>query len=98
LDLLISPEYGDAPLSENKILIGSKGIDSINGAEKAELLYGGAGNDTLIGNGGNDFLQGGQGNDTYIYNSGDGFDARPCKIENKLGGEVKFVLCLGIAA
>ena len=74
-DLLISPDYGDAPLSENKILIGSKGIDSINGTEKAEILYGGAGDDTLIGGGGNDFLQGGLGNDTYVYTKGDGFDA-----------------------
>jgi Ca2+-binding RTX toxin-like protein len=74
-DFILSPAYGDAPLSEHKILIGSKEVDSINGTEKAELLYGGAGNDTLIGNGGNDFLQGGLGNDTYIYTSGDGFDA-----------------------
>lgn len=75
LDLIISPAYGDEPLSENQILIGSKDIDSINGTAKAELLYGGAGNDTLTGNGGNDLLQGGQGTDTYIYASGDGFDA-----------------------
>jgi Ca2+-binding RTX toxin-like protein len=86
LDLIISPAYGDAPLSENQILIGSKGIDSINGTEKAELLYGGVGNDTLIGNGGNDFLQGGQGSDTYIYTTGDGFDARLCKNASPCAG------------
>ncbi|MGQ0555822.1 MAG: calcium-binding protein [Nitrospiraceae bacterium] len=64
--------------SENDILVGTTGPDTINGWEGDDTLRRGAGTDTLIGGFGNDQLDGGAGadslyggvgNDTYYIDS-----------------------------
>jgi Ca2+-binding RTX toxin-like protein len=58
-------------------IIGSAGVDTLNGDANPNTLYGGAGidalngnggNDTLIGNADGDTLNGGAGNDTFVLN------------------------------
>ena len=51
--------------SQNEIVHGGAGTDSIRGH---------SGNDTLAGGGGDDVLNGGNGNDTYLFRAGDGND------------------------
>jgi len=70
----VMQRVGQVTDNTQRVIFGSQGIDTINGANAADVLFGGAGDDILTGNKGNDYLEGGKGNDTYVYNSGDGFD------------------------
>ena len=74
----VMQRVGQVTDNTTRVIFGGQGIDTINGANKADALFGGAGDDTLTGNKGNDYLEGGKGNDTYIYINGgtnqDGLD------------------------
>ena len=64
--------------SQDDIIYGYLGKDTLNGQQGNDSLYGGADQDTLIGGEGNDYLDGGThidtliggaGNDTYVVNT-----------------------------
>jgi RTX calcium-binding nonapeptide repeat (4 copies) len=52
------------------VLLGTNGIDSLNGTSGADILCGYGGNDTLRGGGGTDYLDGGTGNDKMYVTGG----------------------------
>lgn len=69
--------------TNNAVVLGGAGNDSISSNDGVDTLSGGAGNDKLLGGSGNDSLWGGKGNnslrgdagaDEFIYSSGDGKD------------------------
>ena len=64
-------------------IIGSEGVDIINGGAEANVVNaqggddtvaGGAGDDELVGNLGNDEVRGEEGDDLLVWNNGDGSD------------------------
>jgi Ca2+-binding RTX toxin-like protein len=59
--------------SDNDILQGGDGDDTLSGGEGNDILRGGNGNDTIIGGAGNDSLNGGSGNDNLSGGAGDDF-------------------------
>ena len=63
---------GDPESTEDQILNGLDGNDTLNGGLGDDDLSGDAGNDTLISNGGNDRLEGGDGDDILEANVRDG--------------------------
>ncbi|QRY81741.1 retention module-containing protein [Pseudomonas sp. PDNC002] len=56
--------------SNNDLLHGLDGADTISGGNGHDIIYGGTGNDTLNGGNGNDSLYGGLGNDTLNGDAG----------------------------
>ena len=63
--------YGEAG---NDTIGGSCGQDELYGGVGNDILLGGTGNDVIVGGVGNDTLRGEEGNDTYIFEIGDGVD------------------------
>lgn len=61
-----------APAASAKIIVGTKGDDTLVGTEKQDHIFGRAGNDTISGLAGGDFLFGQRGNDRVT--GGDGND------------------------
>jgi len=58
------------PGTQNNIIYGFAGNDTLNGFDGNDSLYGGDGGDRLSGGNGNDLLEGGNGNDTLIGSNG----------------------------
>ena len=71
-------------LSEANLILGTAGVDNLNGTNEADEIHGlGSndringrdGDDIIIGGAGDDNMSGGDGNDTFrVSGSGDGFD------------------------
>jgi len=61
-------------LSGDDTITTGSGDDTLVGGNGKDILNGGAGNDTLIGGDGNDRLTGGLGADTFVFSPGDGRD------------------------
>jgi Tol biopolymer transport system component len=68
----IQPDWGPQPGTAGCTILGSNGVDVLDGTPARDVICGLGGNDTLRGLGGNDELHGGAGNDTVI--GGDGGD------------------------
>lgn len=60
--------------SQDDVMVGGTGNDTLSGSLGKDALYGGAGNDQLNGNGGFDKLYGGDGNDRLFSNTNNGPD------------------------
>ena len=73
--------------SDNEIITGGVGDDTITGSANAETLNGGTGNDTLTGVGGADVLNGGGGTDTASYAGGAGGTITLDNVANDPGGD-----------
>ena len=58
--------------SNNGVLAGSAGADSLAGSSGNDTLYGYGGDDTLDGLGGRDVLWGGEGSDTFVLDQAPG--------------------------
>jgi T1SS-143 domain-containing protein len=61
----------DTSSSDNSIIEGTSGGNTLSGTADNDLMYGYAGNDTLNGLAGNDLIRGGRGNDNINGGSGD---------------------------
>ena len=79
MDYVVTDRDGDTQAStitvnvdRTNVLVGSTGVDTLNGVAGPDLLMGRDGDDTLNGNAGNDQLLAGNGND--ILNGGIGND------------------------
>ena len=65
-DTLVGGDYG----TDNDVMYGGSGDDSIDGRDGDDVLEGGKGNDRLSGDAGTDLLTGGDGNDTFDGGAG----------------------------
>ena len=68
--MLSEQAFFETSLTNQQILYGTAGDDTLAGYAGSDLLYGQDGNDQLIGRRGNDFLDGGAGNDTLEGDAG----------------------------
>lgn len=70
-----APSTPSAPTTpsttQDHVVNGTSGADTINGYQTRDLVYSGAGNDVIHGNGGIDYIEGGDGDD-IIYGDADG--------------------------
>ena len=68
----VAPDDGDLiDLSEDNVLFGGEGADTISGYAGDDTLHGAGGNDSLFGGDDNDILYGEDGNDMLIGGHGD---------------------------
>ncbi len=65
--------FVEALESDDDLLNGGDGNDTLSGGEGDDILRGAAGDDTILGGEGNDALNGGSGNDTLLGGQGDDF-------------------------
>jgi T1SS-143 domain-containing protein len=67
------PEVGSnvTGTSDDDVILGTAGNDTLDGGEGDDHIEGGAGSDTIIGGKGDDVLFGGDDADTFVWNSGD---------------------------
>jgi T1SS-143 domain-containing protein len=67
------PEVGSnvTGTSDDDVILGTAGSDTLDGGDGDDHIEGGAGADTIIGGAGDDVLFGGDDADTFVWNSGD---------------------------
>ena len=64
-----SPEDLGTTSSEDTVIFGRGGNDTLQGGRGDDRLFGGAGDDTIVLSGGQDYYFGGPGDDTYVLES-----------------------------
>lgn len=71
--VVLSPSVSSRISTEDELVVGTAGADSIDGGDGDDLLQGGDGNDALQGGAGDDLLYGGNGINSLVGGLGDDY-------------------------